>query len=144
MFERYSDEARRTLFFARDAVTEHGGTQLEPEHLLLGVLRADPDAILRFASPDVPIDAIRARLVANVADDTKPPLAKEIRFSERLKVALERAQIEANDLSDANIRPEHLILGVLVKSSGDAIVVLRDAGVQTSAIRKFLSGHGEQ
>jgi ATP-dependent Clp protease ATP-binding subunit ClpC len=141
MFERYSEEARRTLFFARDAVTEHGGTQLEPEHLLLGVLRADPDAILRFASPDVPIDAIRARLVAKVADDTKPPLANQIPFSRRLKVAMERAQLEADDLSDSNIRPEHLILGVLVKGSGDATVVLMDAGVRISAIRKFLSDH---
>jgi ATP-dependent Clp protease ATP-binding subunit ClpC len=144
MFERYSEEAKRTLFFARYAVAEHGGTQLEPEHLLLGVLRADPEAVLRFVSPDVPIDVIRARLVANVADDTKLPGTHEIRFSERLRIALERAQVEADDLSDANIRPEHLILGLLVKTSGEANVVLRDAGVQMSAMRKFLSRQEER
>ena len=60
------------------------------------------------------------------------------------KAASVAVAVVADDVSDANIRPEHLILGVLVKSSGDAIVVLRDAGVQISAIRKFLSGHEEQ
>jgi ATP-dependent Clp protease ATP-binding subunit ClpC len=144
MFERYSEEARRTLFFARYAVAEHGGTQLEPEHLLLGVLRADPEAVLRFVSPDVALDVIRARLVANVADDTKLPKTHEIRFSERLRIALERAEVEADDLADANIRPEHLILGLLVKTSGEANVVLRDAGVQMSAMRQFLSRQGER
>ena len=144
MFERYSEEAKRTLFFARYAVAEHGGTQLEPEHLLLGVLRADPEAVLRFAASDVPIDAIRARLVASVADDAKLPATHEIRFSERSRIALERAQVEADDLSDAHIRPEHLILGLLVKTSGEANVVLRDAGVQMSAMRKFLSRQGER
>jgi ATP-dependent Clp protease ATP-binding subunit ClpC len=144
MFERYSEEARRTLFFARYAVAEHGGTQLEPEHLLLGVLRADPEAVLRFVSPDVALDVIRARLVANVADDTKLPKTHEIRFSERLRIALERAEVEADDLADANIRPEHLILGLLVKTSGEANVVLRDAGVQMSAMRKFLSRQEER
>lgn len=139
MFERYTEAARRTLFFARSAVTEHGGTQIEPEHLLLGVLRGDSEAVLRFAASNVATDAIRTRLEAAIADDTKLPSGHEIPFSPRLKMALERAPIEANDLSDANIRTEHLILGVLVKTSGTGVDVLTKAGVHLSSIREFLS-----
>jgi hypothetical protein len=49
MFERYNDEARRALFFARMELSELGGNAIEPEHLILGILRADARAILRFA-----------------------------------------------------------------------------------------------
>ena len=44
MFERYSESARRALFFARYALTELGGPAIEPEHIVLGVLRARPGA----------------------------------------------------------------------------------------------------
>jgi hypothetical protein len=39
MFERYTELARRTLFFARYEATQLGGTSIEPEHVLLGLLR---------------------------------------------------------------------------------------------------------
>jgi len=41
MFERYTEPARRTLFFARYEATTVGGAAIEPEHLLLGLLRGD-------------------------------------------------------------------------------------------------------
>jgi hypothetical protein len=37
MFERYDDAARKALFWARHAVSDVGGTSIEPEHLLLGL-----------------------------------------------------------------------------------------------------------
>ena len=39
MFERYTEPARRALFFARQEVSDVGGAAITPEHLLLGVLR---------------------------------------------------------------------------------------------------------
>lgn len=41
MFERFTESARRTLFFARFEVSELGGVAIEAEHILLGILRAD-------------------------------------------------------------------------------------------------------
>ena len=39
MFERYTERARRVLFFARYEATQLGSTQIETEHLLLGLIR---------------------------------------------------------------------------------------------------------
>jgi len=39
MFERYTDKARRTIFFARYEAVQYGSPYIETEHLLLGLVR---------------------------------------------------------------------------------------------------------
>jgi ATP-dependent Clp protease ATP-binding subunit ClpC len=47
MFERYTESARRALFFARYEVCQLGGRRIETEHLLLGVSRAANGVVAR-------------------------------------------------------------------------------------------------
>jgi ATP-dependent Clp protease ATP-binding subunit ClpA len=139
MFDRYNDEAKRALFFARMAVSQHGGAELEPEHLLIGLLRAQPEATLRFAPAALDADDLCERLAAAITDKTRPSKSIEVRLSAASIAALEQAKIEADDLSSVAIRPEHLILGIMVKTDGAAATALRDAGARPSAIREYLS-----
>ena len=39
MFERYTEKARRCIFFARYEASQYGSAWIETEHLLLGILR---------------------------------------------------------------------------------------------------------
>jgi ATP-dependent Clp protease ATP-binding subunit ClpC len=39
MFERYTESARRVLFFARYEAGQRGSVSVAPEHLLLGLIR---------------------------------------------------------------------------------------------------------
>ena len=41
MFERYSERARRVIFFARYEASQFGSTTIETGHLLLGLIRED-------------------------------------------------------------------------------------------------------
>ncbi|MCU1297171.1 MAG: ATPase domain protein [Acidobacteriaceae bacterium] len=41
MFERFTENARRTIFFARNQAVESGSSFIEPEHICLGLLE-DP------------------------------------------------------------------------------------------------------
>jgi ATP-dependent Clp protease ATP-binding subunit ClpC len=41
MFERYTEQARRVLFFARYEASQLGSISIETEHLLLGLLREE-------------------------------------------------------------------------------------------------------
>ncbi|HTA43224.1 MAG TPA: Clp protease N-terminal domain-containing protein [Bryobacteraceae bacterium] len=41
MFERYTEKARRSIFFARYEAHQFGSSAIETEFLLLGVLRDD-------------------------------------------------------------------------------------------------------
>ena len=46
MFERYTEAARRTLFFSRDEARTCGADAIETEHLLLGLMR-DSNGVIR-------------------------------------------------------------------------------------------------
>ena len=48
MFERYTEKARRVIFFARYEASQFGSPDIETEHLLLGVLREGKDLANRF------------------------------------------------------------------------------------------------
>ena len=66
MFERYTEKARRVIFFARYEAAQFGGAFIETEHLLLGVLREDQDLALRFLGPGVARSVAEALPLANL------------------------------------------------------------------------------
>jgi len=138
MFERFSESARGALFFARYEVSELGGLTIEPEHLALGVLRATPEAIEGFLRAGETGDSLRARVTAALPHLEKTGTSVEIPFSPSALEAIEHTIVEADAANNEWIRPEHLILGVLVKTAGSAASALQDAGVTADAIRAHL------
>lgn len=51
MFERYTEKARRVIFFARYEASQYGSPVIDTEHLLLGLLREDAALMHRYAGP---------------------------------------------------------------------------------------------
>jgi ATP-dependent Clp protease ATP-binding subunit ClpC len=51
MFERYTEKARRAIFFARFEASKYGSSSIETEHLLLGLLREDQALSQRSPKP---------------------------------------------------------------------------------------------
>src|SRR3982751_4165984 len=134
MFERFSESARRALFFARYEVTELGGTSIEPEHLVFGILRAAPKAVLVFTRAGETAQALRARLEAAAGAARHVETSVEIPFSLEARAVLEQTAIEADALKNHQIRPEHILLGVMVRTHGAATRALHDAGVEIGAV----------
>jgi ATP-dependent Clp protease ATP-binding subunit ClpA len=139
MFERFDEPARRTLFFAFHAANESGATHIEPEHVVLGILRSDPVVLARFTS-DEAIAGLRTRLESSKPGGPKNAGEQGIPFSEATIAAIEWAVVEADDLHNRDIRSEHLLLRVLVKTAGYASESLHAASVRVAAIREFLQG----
>jgi len=50
MFERYTEHARRAIFFARYETSQVGSPLIETEHLLLGILREQKE-LMRHLLP---------------------------------------------------------------------------------------------
>jgi heme-degrading monooxygenase HmoA len=139
MFERYTDEARRSLFFARYEVTQLGGLTIEPEHLVLGVLRAAPQSILRFISGTANAVSLRTALERAAAIGGKISTSVEIPFSPACKSALEQTPLEADAAKNVWIAPVHIVLGVMVRTEGAAARILAEAGLTAAAIREHLA-----
>ena len=60
MFERYTEKARRVIFFARYEASQFGAQAIEAEHILLGLLREDKQLTQKFfRSPHSTVESIR-------------------------------------------------------------------------------------
>ena len=62
MFERYTEKARRVIFFARYEASQFGSPYIETEHLLLGLLREDKALTNRFLRSHASIESIRKQI----------------------------------------------------------------------------------
>ena len=62
MFERYTEKARRVIFFARYEASQYGSPYIETEHLLLGLMREDKALANRFLRQQGSIESIRKEI----------------------------------------------------------------------------------
>jgi len=62
MFERYTEKARRVIFFARYEASQFGSPCIETEHLLLGLLREDKALTYRFLRSYGSVESIRREI----------------------------------------------------------------------------------
>jgi ATP-dependent Clp protease ATP-binding subunit ClpC len=137
MFERYTENARRTLFFARFEASQLGSIAIETEHLLLGVGRAAAGPLGQLlADAHCAHDAVRQEVAARVA--ARPPLTKsvEIPFSIETKRTLQYAAEEADSLNHRDIATSHLLMGLLREEKCLAATILGEHGVHLEDVRR--------
>jgi len=137
MFERYTERARRVLFFSRYEASQLGSSTIESEHLLLGLLREGkgPTAAL-FAHSNLALHDIREALESRLTFAEKIGTSVEIPFAEATKRILKFAAAEADGLRHGHIGTEHLLLGILCEEQSTAASVLREKGLRLDATRE--------
>jgi ATP-dependent Clp protease ATP-binding subunit ClpC len=136
MFERYTESARRALFFARYEVCELGAASIEAEHLLLGVSRAGSGVVARVLSDaELSTDTLRREIAGRSAFRERISTSVEIPFSPSTKRVLDFAAEEADRLAHAYIGIEHLLLGVLREDDPVAASNLQSHGVTLGKVR---------
>jgi len=62
MFERYTEKARRVIFFARYEASQFGSPYIETEHLLLGLLREDKALAHRLMRSHLSFESMRKQI----------------------------------------------------------------------------------
>jgi ATP-dependent Clp protease ATP-binding subunit ClpC len=141
MFERYTEPARRTLFYARYEVTHLGGHSIETEHLLLGLLRQARGVVERiFTEADVTYEAVRTEIDEVSRELPKLSVSAEIPFSAATKRVLQYAAEEADGLAHRDIGIEHLLLGLLRERNATAERTLTQKGLVIDRVREQVQG----
>jgi hypothetical protein len=143
MFERYNEQARRSLFFARYEASVLGDRAIETHDLLLGLLKDQNLLVTQLlATASVTADALRL-LTYERTRPGKAPFATsvEIPFSTDAKHVLRYAAEESNILLHDHIGPEHLLLGLLRVERGIAWDVMREQGLALAPVREALVMH---
>ena len=74
MFERHTEKARRTIFFARYEASQFGSPTIEAEHLLLGLMREEHSFAARILPErGADIDRIRGALASPPQEPPRGP-----------------------------------------------------------------------
>lgn len=138
MFERYTEKARRVIFFARFEASQYGSSYIETEHLLLGLWRED--YAVRAYLKDTGMDsAVRAEVDRLVVRGKPFGTSIEVPLSADGKNALRFAAEEADRLGQQHIGTEHVLLGLLRVKDSLAERIARERGLQLEEFRERLA-----
>jgi ATP-dependent Clp protease ATP-binding subunit ClpC len=141
MFERYTEKARRVIFFARHEASELGGSAIDPHHILLGLLKEDQQVVTRFCKvTPPPLHDLRDRIRASTGQVEKLSASVDMPLSRHAKHVLSYAADESQQLNHGYIGTEHLLLGLLREEQTTAAQILNDLGVYLHNVRDELRG----
>src|SRR5262250_699900 len=139
MFERYTERARRVIFFARYEASQFGSTTIETEHLLLGLIREDKNLTNRFLRNHSSIESIRKEIEGRTTIREKVSTSIDLHLSDECKRILAYAAEEAERLTHRHIGTEHLLLGILREEKCVAAEILHECGLRLNGIREEFS-----
>jgi hypothetical protein len=134
MFERYTEKARRVIFFARYEASLYGSPFIETEHLLLGLLRENKALAMQLL-PAGAGESIRKQIDAATPPHTSGPSSADLPLSKESKRVLGCGADEADRLGHQHIGSEHLLLGLLCVENCFAERMLHERGVELAKLR---------
>jgi ATP-dependent Clp protease ATP-binding subunit ClpC len=137
---RFTESARKIVFFSRYETSQWGSPTIEPYHLLLGLLR-EGKPVLRLWSLDTP-DAVRS--VRAEVETEFPFLPWTRRGTLPLSIAGQRvidyAVEEAEHMGCFHIGVEHFVLAILREENAPASVpVLQKRGLRLPEVRRKIN-----
>jgi ATP-dependent Clp protease ATP-binding subunit ClpC len=125
MFERYTESARRAIFYARAMAIFGRASAIDSVHLLSGLMWPDNSRaqVLFHLREKFPQYCKRQRNSALVSVSSHLPLTDDA------KKILAYSAMEADAMGDAWVDTDHLLLGILCESGCQAAQQLTAAGL---------------
>jgi hypothetical protein len=136
MFERFTERARRVVFFARYYASQYGSPYIETEHLLLGLLQENHKAT-RALLPNLPdMEHVRRKIESRITQGESFSTSVEVPLTKDSKRVLNIAAEEAEKLGHRHVGIEHLLLGLLRVEEGLAAQILSERHVDCVQLRE--------
>ena len=139
MFERYTEKARRVIFFARYEASQLGSPYIENEHLLLGLLREDKSLLEKLLHGLDRLAALSAELRASLTPGEQISTSVDLPLSHAAKRTLAYGAEESNRLSDRHIGTDHLLLGLLREPQPPLDEIFQRYGLRLDDLRANVS-----
>src|SRR5579884_2022883 len=131
--DRFTEKAQEALQRAAETAREHGQQAVEPEHLMLALVRENEGIarpLLEAAGASLP--ALEAALVSEVERFPRVQGAVRPYLAADLEAVLEQAEREAQRLKDEYISTEHLLLALVERP------ILKREGITHAALLEAL------
>ncbi len=135
-WQRFTERARRTVFYAQEEAGRLGENYVSTEHLLLGIVREDDSVAARILERiGVSLGRVRSEIERQVARGDGR-LGQDMQLTPRAKRVIDLAYDEARQLNNNYIGTEHLLLGLIREGEGLAGRILNKLGVDLERARR--------
>ena len=137
MFERFTEKARRVIFFARYEAAVLGASYIDHSHLLLGLLREDKGLFSKLVHDN---DLLKnaAELMGLKPSGDKVSTSVDLPLTTEAKRVLVFAAEEAESMGDPHVGTGHVLLGLL-REPGAARDLLAARGLELTGVRKVVA-----
>ena len=136
MWQRFTERARKVVFYAQEEAGRLGENYVSTEHLLLGLVRENDSVAARILDRiGVSLGRIRSEIERQVSRGDGR-LGQDMQLTPRAKRVIDLAYDEARQLNNNYIGTEHLLLGLIREGEGLAGRVLSKLGVDLDRTRR--------
>ena len=138
MWQRFTERARKVVFYSQEEAGKWGENIVSPEHLLLGLVREDDSLAARLLGRlGVKLEDVREEVQARLLPGEGGPL-KDLQLSSAAKQVIDFAYEEVQRLGDNYVGTEHLLLAFLHPEVGIASEVLKALGASPESVLERL------
>ena len=136
MWQRFTERARKVVFFAQEEAQKFGEGYVSTEHLLLGLVRESDSVAARVLEKmGVGLNKIRSEVEKQLPRGESRQ-SQDMTLTPRAKRVIDLAYDEARNLNNNYIGTEHLLLGLIREGDGLAGRVLARLGVELERARR--------
>jgi len=137
-FERFNEDAKKSLTLAQEEAERSHHSYIGTEHLLLGLLRVQSGTAYRVLT-DLGVDIVTVRgVIESVLGRNERILIQSIIPTSRVKKVIELSFEEARRMGDNDVDTAHMLLGLIIEGEGIAAHVLTDLGATLEKVRRAI------
>jgi len=133
-FERFTEDAKRTLTLAQEEARRSHHSYIGTEHLLLGVIRVEKGAAhVVFEALGITEAPVRNMINAVIGRHERTVVNNIIPTS-RVKTVIEMSFEEARRMGHHEVDTGHILIGLVLEGNGIAAHVLQDLGATADRV----------
>ncbi len=145
MIQNISNNARKALEFSSEEAHKMGNRTIDPEHLLLGIIRHKENRAMEcLQEMKVNIDMLKYIVENRIKQQDLIPEDVQIPASKKLEKILRMSMLEARGQKSDIIDTEHFLLAILRDNDNLAADLLKQEGIGLDATLSHLNPNKEQ
>jgi ATP-dependent Clp protease ATP-binding subunit ClpA len=143
VFDRFTEDSKKTMNFARQESQRWSHEYLGPEHMLLALVTAGENGATQIlTSSDVSLPRVRADVERRLSRGGISTSPMPLRFTDTAKKVLEIAMTESTFACHKVIGTGHLLLALTIVPDTVPFAVLGERGVKEDDVRAKLIASG--
>ncbi|MDM8311212.1 ATP-dependent Clp protease ATP-binding subunit [Clostridium cadaveris] len=138
MFEKFTERAQKVVMYAQEEAIELRHGYIGTEHILLGVLEENGLSKNLLNKKNVTLEIVKELILQYEGQGDFGIDQNQIPLTPRTKRILDLSLVEARNLNQNYVTPEHILLAITRESDGVAYTILTNIGVNMDSLRQEL------